>query len=69
MSSLQKIKFDVRFNFKKLNLPVKNSLLPRQRAISGVKQLRLEADHSPPLSANVKNVWHYTSSPQYTFMA
>jgi hypothetical protein len=28
-----------------------------------------EADHSPPSSAEVKNVWSYTSTPQYVFMA
>jgi hypothetical protein len=27
-----------------------------------------EADHSPPSSAEVKNVWSYTSTPQYVFM-
>jgi hypothetical protein len=29
----------------------------------GVKQLGHEADHSPPSSAEVKNVWGYTSTP------
>jgi len=29
----------------------------------GVKRLGCEADHSPPPSAEVKNVWSYTSSP------
>jgi hypothetical protein len=29
----------------------------------GIKQLRCEADHSPPSSAEVKNVWSYTSTP------
>jgi hypothetical protein len=28
-----------------------------------------EADHSPPCSAEVKNAWSYTSTPQYVFMA
>jgi len=27
-----------------------------------------EADHSPPSSAEVKNTWYYTSTPQYSFM-
>jgi hypothetical protein len=27
-----------------------------------------EADHSPPSSAEVKNAWSYTSTPQYVFM-
>jgi hypothetical protein len=35
---------------------------------SGVKQLGHEADHSPPSSAKVKNMWHYISTPQYIFM-
>jgi hypothetical protein len=35
----------------------------------GVKWPRSEADHSPPSTAEVKNMWHYTSIPQYTFMA
>jgi hypothetical protein len=29
----------------------------------GVKRLGREADHSPPSSAEVKNVWSYTSTP------
>jgi hypothetical protein len=35
----------------------------------GVKQLRYEADHLPPSSAEVKNAWSYTSTPPYVFMA
>jgi hypothetical protein len=35
----------------------------------GVKRLGREADHSPPSSAEVKNAWSYTSTPQYVFMA
>jgi hypothetical protein len=34
-----------------------------------VKQLGCEADHSPPSSAEVKNVWRYTSTPLYVCMA
>jgi hypothetical protein len=34
-----------------------------------VKQPGREADHSPPSSAEVKNVWSYTSTPQHVFMA
>jgi hypothetical protein len=34
----------------------------------GLKQLGHEADHSPPSSDEVKNVWSYTSAPQYFFM-
>jgi hypothetical protein len=35
----------------------------------GVKQLRFEADHSPPCPAKVKNECNYTSTPSYVFMA
>jgi hypothetical protein len=35
----------------------------------GVKQPGREADNSPPSSAEVKNAWKYTSTPQYVFMA
>jgi hypothetical protein len=35
----------------------------------GVKRLGHAADHSPPSSPEVKNVWSYTSTPQYAFMA
>jgi hypothetical protein len=34
----------------------------------GVKRPGREADHSPPSSAEV-NVWSYTSTPLYAFMA
>jgi hypothetical protein len=34
-----------------------------------VKRPGLEADHSHPSSAEVKNAWSYNSTPQYTFMA
>jgi hypothetical protein len=34
-----------------------------------VKQPGREADHLPPSSAEVKNVWSYTSTPQHVFMA
>jgi hypothetical protein len=35
----------------------------------GVRLSGREADYSPPPSAEVKNAWHYTSTPQYVFMA
>jgi hypothetical protein len=35
----------------------------------GVKRPGREADHSPPSSAEVKNAWSYTSTPQHVFMA
>jgi hypothetical protein len=34
----------------------------------GIKRQDREADHSPPSSAEVKNGWSYTSTPQYAFM-
>jgi hypothetical protein len=35
----------------------------------GVKRSVCEADHLPPCSAEIKNVWSYTSTPKYVFMA
>jgi hypothetical protein len=35
----------------------------------GVKRPGYEPDHTPPSSAEVKNEWSYTSTPQYVFMA
>jgi len=34
----------------------------------GIKQPGYEGDHSPPSSAEVKNVWSCTSTPPYVFM-
>jgi hypothetical protein len=36
---------------------------------SGIKWLRHEADHSPPVSAKVKKAWSYISTSPYVFMA
>jgi hypothetical protein len=35
----------------------------------GGKAAEVEADHSPPTSAEVKKIWLYTSTPPYAFMA
>jgi hypothetical protein len=35
----------------------------------GVKRPMRKADHSPPSSSEVKNVWSYTSIPPYVLMA
>jgi hypothetical protein len=35
----------------------------------GGKAAGRETDHSPPSSAEVKNAWSHTSTPQYVFMA
>jgi hypothetical protein len=34
-----------------------------------VKRKRREADHSPPINAEVKKMWIYTSIPPYAFIA
>lgn len=36
---------------------------------SGIKRPRLEADHSLPSKAEVKNTWIYISTTQYVWMA
>jgi hypothetical protein len=36
--------------------------------IPGVKLPGREADHTPPFSAEVKNAFSYTSTPQYFFV-
>jgi hypothetical protein len=42
----------------------------RGRALSPtVKRPGLEADNSPPASAEAKKMWIYTSTPPYAFMA
>jgi len=54
-----------------LNIESRLALGPTQPPIhwvpgalsQGVKQLGHEADHSPPSSAEVKNMWSYTSVP------
>jgi hypothetical protein len=35
----------------------------------GIKRPGREADHLPPASAEIKNMWIYTSTPPYAFMA
>jgi hypothetical protein len=42
--------------------------VPWEALSLGVKRLGREADHSPPSTAEVKNAWNYTSTPQYVFM-
>jgi hypothetical protein len=37
-------------------------------ASPGVKRPGLEADHSPPASAEIKKMWIYTSTTTYAFM-
>jgi hypothetical protein len=61
------------FLFSMLSRPALGSTQPPihwvQEALSpGVKQLGLEADHSPPASAEVKKMWNYKSTPPFAFM-
>jgi hypothetical protein len=42
---------------------VKESLSP------GVNRPEREADHLPPFSAEIKNAWNYTFTPQYIFIS
>jgi len=51
-----------------LHYCIQSSLVPGALSV-GVKRPGREADHSPTFSAEVKNVWSYTSTPQYVFMA
>jgi len=47
------------------------TLLPMpkfRRVLPGVKRPGREADHSTPSSAEVKNAWRYTSTPQHVFV-
>jgi hypothetical protein len=37
--------------------------------VLGAKRPGREADHSPPFSAEFKNAWNRTFTPQYAFMA
>jgi hypothetical protein len=41
----------------------------REALSPGVKRTGREADHSPPASAEVKQMSNYTSTPPYTFKA
>jgi hypothetical protein len=53
------------------------ALGPTQRSIlwvtgalsSGGKRLGSQGEHSPPSSAEVKNAWSYTSTPQHVLVA
>jgi len=40
-----------------------HSFLPMFQWLPGIKRLECETDHLPPSSAQVKNVWSYTSLP------
>jgi hypothetical protein len=49
--------------------PAVVSIQPPIQWVPGVKQPGREPDHSPPVSADVKKMWIYTSTPPYSFMA
>jgi hypothetical protein len=62
------------FLFTTASRPVPDPTLPPIQWVAGslslgVKWSRREADHPPPSSAEVKNAWSYTSTPQYILMA
>jgi hypothetical protein len=48
--------------------PAFHHWLPAGGLFSGVKRLGCEANHLPPSSAEVKNAWRYTSTPQYVMV-
>jgi hypothetical protein len=54
------------FLFSTASRPV---LEPTQPPIQWIPWLGREADHSAPFSAEVKNAWSYSPTPQYFFMA
>jgi hypothetical protein len=50
--------------------PVSCPIKEGEKAVTlGVKLPGRESDHSPPSIAEFKNVWSYTSTPPYVFMA
>jgi hypothetical protein len=62
------------FLFTTVSTPALGPIQPPIRWVSGTLSLGIkrpgrEADHSPLSSAEVKNAWSYTSTPQYAFMA
>jgi hypothetical protein len=48
--------------------PVLEPTQPPVCWVQGIKRPVREADHSPLSSAEVKNAWYYTFTPQYVFM-
>jgi hypothetical protein len=70
MSSIH-LYYDYTLFEKSLRYSVQTGSRPTQppiRWISGAKLPEREADHSSPSTAEVKNVWSYTTTPQYVFM-
>jgi hypothetical protein len=62
------------FYFSTLSRPALGSTQPPIQWVpgalsAGVKRPGRKADHSSPASAEVKNMWMYTSTPPYAFMA
>jgi hypothetical protein len=57
------------FLFSTASRPAQGPTQPPIQWVSGVKWPEREDDHSPPSTAEVKNVWCYTSIPQYVVMA
>jgi hypothetical protein len=62
------------FLFTIASRPALGPTQPPIQWVPGALSLRVkgpgrEADHSPPSSTEDNNVWSYTSTPQYVFMA
>jgi hypothetical protein len=62
------------FCFSKASRPALGSTQPLFQWVSGdfppvVKWPGREADHLPPTSAEIQNMWIYISTPPYAFMA
>jgi hypothetical protein len=51
------------FLFSTSSRPAVGSTQPPIQCVTGVKRQGHEADHSPPVSAEVKKMWIYTSTP------
>jgi hypothetical protein len=55
--------------FSLLSRPALRSTQPPIQWVPAVKRLGLETDHSPPTSVEVKNMWVYTITAAYVFIA
>jgi hypothetical protein len=55
------------FFFATASGPALGSTQPPIQWVLGVKQPKHEADHSPPSSTELKNMWGYTSTPPICF--
>jgi hypothetical protein len=69
-NSRQVLQYNFLFSSIRALVPTQSLIQWVLEALSpGVKRLGREADHSPPSSAEVKNAWGFTSTPQFSFIA